>query len=205
MLRHRAFCFVNLFSIVNSRRCLIGSYSVSPHITTLYQHQPVGAGRAPPAGLRNPQPCGLYLAFSVFRNPRTICIVGRGLDPSLLPYGNANLTGNPYGRGGACPAREFTAIATLRATRSYGFPLWGKLSPQVTDEGEPAGYLTLIRRAGAPPSPKRGRLSAYSSRNLPHKLCLSVNKTTIYTLPKNSARNLSKNSKNLLTKYDNLW
>ena len=38
-----------------------------------------------------------------------------------------------------------------------------------------------------------------------HKLCLSVNKTTIYTLPKNSARNLSKNSKNLLTKYDNLW
>ena len=42
-------------------------------------------------------------------------------------------------------------------------------------------------------------------RNLSHKLCLFVNKTTIYTLPKNSTRNLSKNSKNRLTKYDNLW
>ena len=28
----------------------------------------------------------------------------------------------------------------------YGFPLWGKLSPQVTDEGEPAGHFPLIRR-----------------------------------------------------------
>ena len=29
---------------------------------------------------------------------------------------------------------------------SYGFPLWGKLSPQVTDEGEPSGHFPLIRR-----------------------------------------------------------
>ena len=29
---------------------------------------------------------------------------------------------------------------------SYGFPLWGKLSPQVTDEGEPSGRFPLIRR-----------------------------------------------------------
>ena len=36
----------------------------------------------------------------------------------------------------------------------YGFPLWGKLSPQVTDEGATAGYFPLIRRAGAPPSPQ---------------------------------------------------
>ena len=28
----------------------------------------------------------------------------------------------------------------------YGFPLWGKLSPQVTDEGESAGHIPLIRR-----------------------------------------------------------
>ena len=35
-----------------------------------------------------------------------------------------------------------------------GFPLRGKLSPQVTDEGATAGHLPLIRRAGAPPSPK---------------------------------------------------
>ena len=37
---------------------------------------------------------------------------------------------------------------------SYGFPLWGKLSPQVTDEGEPSGRFPLIRRASAPPSPQ---------------------------------------------------
>ncbi len=29
---------------------------------------------------------------------------------------------------------------------SIGFPLWGKLSPQVTDEGEPSGHFSLIRR-----------------------------------------------------------
>ena len=28
----------------------------------------------------------------------------------------------------------------------YGFPLWGKLSPQVTDEGATAGHFPLIRR-----------------------------------------------------------
>ena len=27
-----------------------------------------------------------------------------------------------------------------------GFPLWGKLSPQVTDEGATSGYFSLIRR-----------------------------------------------------------
>ena len=39
----------------------------------------------------------------------------------------------------------------------YGFPLWGKLSPQVTDEGATAGHFPLIRRASAPPSPKGGK------------------------------------------------
>ena len=29
---------------------------------------------------------------------------------------------------------------------SFGFPLRGKLSPQVTDEGEPSGHFPLIRR-----------------------------------------------------------
>ena len=33
-------------------------------------------------------------------------------------------------------------------------PFWGKLSPQVTDEGELSGHFPLIRRAGAPPSPQ---------------------------------------------------
>ena len=64
------------------------------------------------------------------------------------------------GRGGACPARGFVATRNLRANRVYGFPLRGKLSPQVTDEGEPAGHSPLIRRAGAPPSPPRGKAFA---------------------------------------------
>ena len=29
---------------------------------------------------------------------------------------------------------------------SFGFPLWGKLSPQVTDEGATSGHFPLIRR-----------------------------------------------------------
>ena len=43
---------------------------------------------------------------------------------------------------------------------SYGFPLWGKLSPQVTDEGEPSEHFPLIRRVPRHFfSPPRGRLS----------------------------------------------
>ena len=52
--------------------------------------------------------------------------VGRGLDPSLLPCGSTQLTGNP--------ARKAS-------------PLGGKLSPQVTDEGVLAGHIPLIRLA----------------------------------------------------------
>ena len=50
------------------------------------------------------------------------------------------------GRGGVCPARGFMVITTLRVNRPKGFPLWGKLSPKVTDEGATAGHLPLIRR-----------------------------------------------------------
>ena len=42
--------------------------------------------------------------------------------------------------------------------RTNGFPLWGKLSPQVTDEGVTPGHFPLIRRASAPPSPQGRRL-----------------------------------------------
>ena len=58
------------------------------------------------------------------------------------------------GRGGACPARGFAVITTLRVNRTKGFPLWGKLSPQVTDEGVTAGHLPLIRRVPRHLSPK---------------------------------------------------
>ena len=37
---------------------------------------------------------------------------------------------------------------------SYGFHLWGKLSPQVTDEGATSGYFSLIRRVPRHLSPK---------------------------------------------------
>ena len=34
----------------------------------------------------------------------------------------------------------------VRVIPHGGFPLWGKLSPQVTDEGALAGHFPLIRR-----------------------------------------------------------
>ena len=34
---------------------------------------------------------------------------------------------------------------------SFGFPLWGKLSPQVTDEGEICGDSQFARRGGVTP------------------------------------------------------
>ena len=55
---------------------------------------------------------------------------------------------------GHCPARGFTEITILRGNRLYGFPLWGKLSPQVTDEGTTAGHFPLIRRVPRHLSPK---------------------------------------------------
>jgi hypothetical protein len=56
------------------------------------------------------------------------------------------------------------ATRNLRENRKYGFPLRGKLSPQVTDEGVLAGHFPLIRRAGAPPSPQ-GEGFLYARRN----------------------------------------
>ena len=61
-------------------------------------------------------------------------------------------------KGVVCPARDKTAPQNARLNCIYGFPFWGKLSPQVTDEGVPAGHFPLIRRAGAPPSPLGRRL-----------------------------------------------
>ena len=51
----------------------------------------------------------------------------------------------------------------LTAPPKKGFPLWGKLSPQVTDEGETPGYSPLIRRAGRATFPQRGK--AFSVKN----------------------------------------
>ena len=39
--------------------------------------------------------------------------------------------------------RLFAPAQTRRVNRPYGFPLWGKLSPQVTDEGEICGCRTF--------------------------------------------------------------
>ena len=43
----------------------------------------------------------------------------------------------------------------------YGFPLWGKLSPQVTDEGASAGYFPLIRRVPRHLPPKGKAFPSY--------------------------------------------
>ena len=53
--------------------------------------------------------------------------------------------------------------------RLYGFPLWGKLSPQVTDEGVICGHFPLIRRV---------------PRHLPPKgegFCVAITRTMRYT------------------------
>ena len=62
--------------------------------------------------------------------------------PCPRPNGNVNLTDNHL----------------------KGFPLWGKLSPQVTDEGATPGYFPLIRRAGRATFPQRGK--ALSVKNV---------------------------------------
>ena len=63
-------------------------------------------------------------------------------------------------KGKAFPRLLCRPLQPSRQCGTKGFPFWGKLSPQVTDEGATPGHFPLIRRAGAPPSPpqKRGRL-----------------------------------------------
>ena len=61
-------------------------------------------------------------------------------------------------RGGIYAARcSHTGKSTYRVNATKGFPLWGKLSPQVTDEGATPGYFPLIRRAGRATFPQRGK------------------------------------------------
>ena len=69
------------------------------------------------------------------------------------------------GRGGACPARNLTATPTYRVNRINGFPLWGKLSPQVTDEGATSGHFPLIRRAGRATFPQRGKAFSVTKKS----------------------------------------
>ena len=71
---------------------------------------------------------------------------------------------SPPGRGGVCPARGFAVTQKLRVTRTNGFPLWGKLSPKVTDEGATSGHFPLIRRVPRH-LPPRGK--AFPSRIKP--------------------------------------
>ena len=71
------------------------------------------------------------------------------------------------GRGGASPARDKTAAQNLRVNRPKGFPLWGKLSPQVTDEGETTGYFPLIRRVPRHLPPKGKAFAPANPRTFP--------------------------------------
>ena len=57
-----------------------------------------------------------------------------------------------------------------------GFPLWGKLSPQVTDEGVLAGHISLIRRVPRHLPPKGEGISrAVGAGQLPLPLHKSAN------------------------------
>ena len=120
----------------------------------------VGAGHAPPATQYYNEYNGLacrggYYAARCSR-PGYYNITGKPHGTvKTVPYKPAENTASSRniatnkslrGRGGACPARGFTVITTLRVNRPKGFPLWGKLSPKVTDEGATAGHLPLIRR-----------------------------------------------------------
>ena len=58
------------------------------------------------------------------------------------------------------PPCRLAATLAYRANRAYGFPLWGKLSPQVTDEGASAGHFPLIRRVPRHLPPKGEGFSA---------------------------------------------
>ena len=57
-----------------------------------------------------------------------------------------------------------------------GFPLWGKLSPQVTDEGVLAGHISLIRRVPRHLPPKGEGISrAVGAGQLPRPLRKTAN------------------------------
>ena len=100
-------------------------------------------------------------------------------------WGHPALRGNKNtsrGRGGACPARDTTATPTYRVNHLYGFPLRGKLSPQVTDEGATAGHFPLIRRVSRHLPPKGEGFSAATLRQT-HQPKKPVHCTGFFHIP----------------------
>ena len=63
----------------------------------------------------------------------------------MTPPCNFAATANFHG-GVRSPRPRFYGCNNITGKPHEGFPLWGKLSPQVTDEGESAGGSPLIRR-----------------------------------------------------------
>ena len=102
--------------------------------------------------------------------------VGAGHAPPATVY--CNEYNGLIRRGGIYAARcSHPGKSTYRANHPDGFPLWGKLSPQVTDEGATSGHFPLIRRAGAPPSPQgEGFCSNYKSYT---KITLKIFKNAV--------------------------
>ena len=101
--------------------------------------------------MRPLQTCRKYHIVTEYCNNKIHHPVGAVID---RPGNFASAAHFPVGWGH--PARGFEVTPTYRVNRTKGFPLWGKLSPQVTDEGATAGHSPLIRRASAPPSPPQG-------------------------------------------------
>ena len=111
----------------------------------------------------------------------------RGQLPDISPSSGAFRATFPP-RGKAFPVGNHPVNTTHRVNRLYGFPLRGKLSPQVTDEGATPGRIPLIRRVPRHLPPKgEGFPGGQPSRqcNLTGKL-----HGTVKTVPYKPAGNL---------------
>ena len=128
--------------------------------------------------------------------------------------------------------RKYQRKAPLLPKRGArkGFPLWGKLSPQVTDEGASTGHFPLIRRVprhlppqgeGFSPAgwghPALHRKTQFHSKNcrqnpavplfLPARLCYNLGNTAQFppnglsTAPSAAARHLRCQNARQYTKY----
>ena len=73
------------------------------------------------------------------------------------------------------------ATPNYRVTRLYGFPLWGKLSPQVTDEGATPGHIPLIRRVPRHLPPKGEGFSPHLNSKLSTLRLLSYPQNSLVT------------------------
>ena len=152
---------------------------------------------------------------------------GNGQDRSLQPAGNAEPLRDcaaiqihrAVGAGHAPPAtiycNEYTGLVCRGGIYAARCSRTGNAIYRVNGTERSRPFPTTFRKFAFPKLYLNFRLFVgrgldpslllCGNRHLPPQIVPKPQPTTIYVLPKNSARNLSKNSKNLLTKYDYLW